>query len=234
MVSGLDKAFQLPNEVNLNELETSNSILVSKAKHLSPYKIIDTVRYIFITSNISEKTLKNEYPNFYKHLEPYIEKLEKRYKYNKDINYWEWVFLRNHQNLFSRNQEKIFIPCKERISHKNFIRFSFAEEHILPTQDVTAIYLNNNIQESIYYILALLNNKRVFHWLKYNGIIKGNILEFSEKPTSKIPIKMIDWNNNCEVNIHNNIVALVKQYLNENNKSLLENIDYEIDKLFHC
>jgi adenine-specific DNA-methyltransferase len=234
MVSGLDKAFQLPNEIELNEEEKSSTILVSKAKHLSPYYVTDTVRYIFITSDISEEVFKKNYPNFYKHLFPFIENLEKRYKYNRQINYWEWVFLRNYQTVFSQNKHKIFIPCKERISHKNHLRFAFAEHNILPTQDVTAIYFNEDINESIYYILALLNNHRVFHWLKYNGIIKGNILEFSEKPTSQIPIKLINWKNDCEVQIHNKITTLVKEYIDVKNNNLLKDIDCEIDKLFKC
>lgn len=234
MVSGLDKAFQLPEDIGLNDLEKLSTITVAKAKHLTPYNIMDTVKYIFFTKKITEQTLINEYPNFYKHLFPFIENLNKRYKYNREIDYWEWVFLRNYTNLFNIKKQKIFIPCKERISHKDFIRFALANEDTFPTQDVTAIYINNDIKESIYYFISLLNNKRIFEWLKYNGIIKGNILEFSEKPTSQIPIKLIDWNNPCEVKSHNKITELSKMYLENEKQSLLEQIDIEIDNLFNC
>ena len=33
----------------------------------------------------------------------------------------------------------------------------------------------------------------------YNGIVKGNIVEFSEKPISSIPFRVIDWSNENEV-----------------------------------
>ena len=232
MVSGLDKAFQLNNEnLNLTPLEEKSTIKVLKAKSLSSYIHSEYTKYIFITENITEQDFLTNYPNFYNHLLEYKEKLNKRYNYNRDIKYWEWVFLRNY-NLFKLDTKKIFIPCKERISHKDYFRFSIVEPEYYPTQDVSAIYLKDDIKESIYYILALLNNFRVFHWLKYNGIIKGNIVEFSEKPISSIPIKLIDWNNENEVKLHNEITLNVKNYITTKNKDYLIKVNELLDKLF--
>jgi adenine-specific DNA-methyltransferase len=98
--------------------------------------------------------------------------------------------------LFKQEQDRIFVPCKERISHKDYFRFSYVSEGIFPTQDVTAIFLKSDTRESIYYILALLNSEYVFEWLKHKGVVKGNIVEFSEKPLASIPVKRIDWENN--------------------------------------
>ena len=234
MVTGLDKAFQLPNEIELNSLELKSTIEVSKAKHLEAYKINDTIRYIFINEKIDEKKFPDEYPNFFEHLQPFKEKLLKRYSYNREIPYWEWVFLRNYENLCSRKSKKIFVPCKERISHKSHIRFALSSENIFPTQDVTGIYLNNDIQESIYYVLALLNSTYIFEWLKYNGIIKGNILEFSEKPTSQIPIKLINWNDPCEVSCHDKITSLTQEYLASPSLDVLNKINIQIETLLDC
>lgn len=232
MVSGLDKIFQINFDFNiLTEEEKKSTIKVLKAKSLSPYYHNEYINYIFLEENLSEENFKNIYPNFYNQLKKEQEKLDKRYNYNRDIKYWEWVFLRNYK-LFNSKRDKIFIPCKERISHKDFFRFSYSEEEFFPTQDVTAIYLNDNIKESIYYILSLLNNHRVFNWIKYNGIIKGNIVEFSEKPINSIPIRLIDWNNKNEVDIHNKIELLTKKYIETKNIELLKEINSVLDKLF--
>jgi len=129
---------------------------------------------------LTEEEVIKKYPHFYAHFQSFKNELEKRYQYNRKINIWEWVFLRNF-SLFSRKEKRIFVPCKERISNKNYFRFSLVDEGIYPTQDVTAIFRKPKTKESLEYIVAYLNSPSVFEWLKCNGIVKGNIVEFSAK-----------------------------------------------------
>jgi len=106
------------------------------------------------------------------------------------------------------------------------------DEGVFPTQDVTAIFRKSNTKESIEYILAYLNNPIVFDWLKCNGIVKGNIVEFSEKPISSIPFRVIDWTNEKEVELYNSISEQTKNYLKNQDKSLLDLINQSFNKLF--
>ena len=122
------------------------------------------------------------------------------------------MFLRNFI-LFSSDKERIFVPSKERISNKDYFRFAYAGTKLFPTQDVTALFKKENVKESIFYILAFLNNYRVFRWLLHNGIVKGNIVEFSERPIASIPFRKIKRFDPKEVEIHNEIVKLTKQYI---------------------
>lgn len=230
LVSGLDSAFQLNGQV-LNKNEKSKILKVVKAKDLSPYVHNNITRYIFANEIQHEEELMKVYPNFYKQLIEHKTELESRFNYSRKIKYWEWVFLRNFK-LFSSKEYKIFVPCKERISNKNYFRFALAEPGLFPTQDVTAIYRKKTTKESIHYILALLNNHRTFTWLKYNGILKGNIVEFSEKPISSIPFRLINWNSKLEINIHENITRLVKEYILDKDEKIKVKIDSELDKLF--
>lgn len=230
LVSGLDKAFQL-NGHQLNAKEKKARIKVVKAKDLRPFYHETITDYLFVEDGLTEKEMKENYPNFYEHLEEYKDELLNRYNYNREIKFWEWVFLRNY-NLFSKPEPRIFVPCKERISNKDFFRFSFVEGGIYPTQDVTAIFRKENTKESIYYIIAMLNNYRTFHWLKFNGIVKGNIVEFSEKPITSIPIKLIDWKNQKQVSAHNEISALCEKHINTKEEKILEKINKVIDGLF--
>jgi len=229
MVSGLDKAFQLKSIEHLNAHEKAHTLEVIKAKDLQRYSYQNITHYIFLNNIQNEDRLQNDFPNFYQHLEPFKAQLWQRYNYNRDIPYWEWVFLRNF-TLFSRDDERIFVPCKERISNKDSFRFALVPSRLYPTQDVTALFVKPHTQESIYYILALLNNHRVFNWLRYNGVIKGSIVEFSQKPIASIPFRAIDWENEDEVELHNEIVELSKKAIKD--KKYIQTLNTKIDKLF--
>lgn len=229
MVSGLDKAFQLGNE-KLNQTERANTIQVIKAKDLKPYTYKNITPYLFANQVESEEQLQTDFPTFYQQLKPQEERLNQRYQYNRTIHYWEWVFLRNYK-LFKSDQPRIFVPCKERISNKNHFRFAYVEAGIFPTQDVTALFLKPDVQESIQYVLAFLNHKKVFNWLKTKGIVKGNIVEFSEKPISDIPFRKIDWQNKKEAAIHHKITELTAAYLKKENDTTLKEINVLFSKI---
>ena len=235
LVSGLDKAFQADG-IPLNEEEKRATLNVVKAKDLKPFFAGNITKYIFLDDGLEEIDFIKTYPNFHFHFQKYKEDLGKRYQYNRKINYWEWVFLRNF-NLFKSNQKRIFVPCKERISYrgdgrKNYFRFALVENNIFPTQDVTAIFKKANTKESIEYILAYLNNPFIFDWLKCNGIVKGNIVEFSEKPIASIPFRLIDWNNSSEIFWHNKITTLTQQYLETKKQTDLDEINDSFNQLF--
>ena len=229
LVSGLDKAFQLNGEI-LTEAEKQKQLKVIKAKDLKPFCYENITNYIYLNEIDDEKIIINDYPNYHNRLLNFKDKLEKRYQYNKQIPYWKWVFLRNF-DLFRSNKERIFVPCKERISNKDYFRFAYAGKELFPTQDVTAIFKKENVKESIFYILSFLNNYRVFQWLLHNGIVKGNIVEFSERPIASIPFRKIDWNNSYEIELHNKIVDLTIKYIKSNFDEDLQEINKHFDKL---
>lgn len=232
MVSGLDKAFNVTADVGiLNNEEQRATIKVLKAKDLTLFTHKSESRYLFINRKMSEKDFQNHYPNFFLHLAKYKEPLCKRYDYGKDIPYWEFVFPRS-LSLFSRKEERIFVPCKERISNKNHFRFSLAGADYMPLQDVTGIFKKQGCRESIEYLTAYLNTNYVFEWLKYNGVIKGYIVEFSEAPIARIPYRPINWDNTEETFLHNEITKYVRLYIKENNRTYLDLITDHFKRLF--
>lgn len=233
MVSGLDKAFQIPGHITLNDCEQQACIKVIKAKHLMGYYHSSSNNYIFteaIGQRITESDFIKLYPNFYKLLIPHKDNLLKRYNYGKDIAYWEWSLLRNYK-LFSKASAKIFVPSKERITHRQHFRFSYVDETYFATQDVSAIYKKDHTKEHLYYVLALLNSSYVFNWLMHKGIKKGDIIEFSEKPLASIPYRLIDFNKQTEVCLHDAIVEHMQSFLHAKNELNLNYINSLIDKL---
>lgn len=229
MVSGLDKAFQLEKASNLNQKESSSTIPVIKAKHLNQFYFSDITNYIFLNRKVSsENDLKSFYPNFFNKLQPFKKELNERYKYSTKLNYWDWAFPRSLA-LFSNAESSIFVPCKERISHKKYFRFCYVESGYFPTQDVTSIVLKKEIRESIFYVLGYLNSEIVFSWLVEKGVRKGNIIEFSEKPLASIPIKRINWNSSEEKKMHDDVAEIAKKIVKTKNVSLIQ----EINRTFH-
>lgn len=224
MVSGLDKAFRIPNDICLNDFERKNSIYVLKAKDLHEYTYKDKSRYIMIREKLSEEQFINQCPHFARLLVPYKDELNKRYNYNRDIPYWEFAFPRNY-GLFSTHCNKIFVPCKERISNKEYFRFSFVEDGVFALQDVTGIVKKSSCKESLEYILAYLNTREVFEWINLKGIVKGDIIEFSEAPIASIPFRIINWKNKDETVMHDTITNEMREYIKDNNLSHMININ---------
>ena len=229
MISGLDKAFQITEE-ELTDKELASTINVIKGRELKGYWYEDEIKYIFIEDELTEAEFKKNYPTFYEQLFPYKSRLMKRYNYNREINYWEWVFLRNY-SMFSTDKEKIFVPGKDRISHKDYFRFSIVPPEKFPTQDVTALVPKDNTEESIEYITGYLNSYWVFEWLKNKGTMKGHIVEFSHRPVSSIPYLSIDFDDEFEVGIHEKITSKVKETISNKDRKDKEIIDGFIEDL---
>ena len=233
LVSGLDKAFVCDDSLfkKLNKLEKKAIVKVVKSFNLQAFKNETFEKYIFLNSK-SVKNFKSQYPNFHKHFQKFKNILQKRYNYNRKIKYWDWVFLRSY-DLISSKRNKICIPCKLRISNFNDIKFCYVKNEFLLTQDVTSIYLKQNVKESIFYILGFLNSSYIKKWIFINNNNRGNVLEFSETPLNSIPIRLINWNVKKEVNIYNEIVDLTKNIIKKYDLNLLKKLDNEIKSLLN-
>jgi adenine-specific DNA-methyltransferase len=231
MVSGLDSAFKIPPEVELTDIEESLTLDVVKGSDMSQFSYSRITKYIFAEDKFETwEQFHADCPNFANLLTPYLPKLEKRYSYGRDLKPWQWAFLRSYNRL-SRDMDKIFIPCKERISSKNYIRFSIVPGNIFPTQDVTAIMIRPEIKESIYYLAAILNSKNVFEWVRHKGTVKGNVAEFSKRPLAAIPIKLINWNDKFEVAAHDELSRQAQEMIGSPSNSVRMEMEAIIESL---
>lgn len=225
MVSGLDKAFKLADTAKLTNKEKTKTIKVIKAFQLNKFSHDGHTKYILFDG--SEKI--TNYPNLHKKLFPYKQDLNKRYDYMKGTKWFEWSFLRNY-DLMKKNNEKIIVPCKERINKKQYVRFAYAKGNYFTTQDVTAITKKSNIRESIKYILGILNSDLTFEWIKTKGLMRGGVVEFSEKPLMDIPIKKINWSNQKEIALYDLIVHYSDQLIT--GKPKLHQLNNAVLKLY--
>ena len=223
LVTGKDKAFKIDDTSILNAKEKKHLMQIMKAKDLKKYKHGKKTAYIWLNDAEikDEEVVKKDFPNFHAQLSNYRvggskigpkqRGLEERYCYNRDIKWWEWVFLRN-RTWMQPHRVKIMCPCKERHDKKGFVRFSLIKGDVMPLQDVTALVPFAETEESAEYITAWLNSDAVYSWLDAKGHGRGGVLEFSEAPLMRIPFKRIDFSNPEEKKIHDQITSLVKNY----------------------
>jgi adenine-specific DNA-methyltransferase len=165
--------------------------------------------YIDIPKGLTKQEVRKNYPNLIKHLEEFKESLESRYQYVEDAPFWEWSFRRS-EKFFKNGQHKVFVPCKERITNRQNIRFSLVPKDVIATQDVTAIAPKDSTKETAEYLAAYLCLTEISNWIRIRGLIKGGIAEFSERPLASIPFREINWSSKTEINIHNEITEIVK------------------------
>jgi len=232
LVSGLDKAFRIEDESKYTKKEKEKFIKVIKAADLERYYFKRTTPYLFLNDIKNENLLKEEYPNAFSKLVEFKDRLENRYDYNKNIPWWHWVFLRNW-DLIKNSKEKILTPCKERINNRGYARFSYAKGNYYNTQDVTVMVKKERFKMDTKYLVGILNSQIIFEWLKEKGLKRGGVLEFSEKPLSRIPIKMIDWDSKKEVNLHDEIVGTVNKVISSKKvNGFQKRIDELVEKLY--
>ncbi len=213
MVSGLDQAFRLPPEKfhELAPTEMNALIRVVKGFQIEPLVSSEFCWYIDIPIGLCESDVRALYPNLVSHLEASREQLELRYDYGRTLPFWEWAFKRS-EAYFSNGLRKAVVPCKERLTNKERVRFSLAPPGTVATQDVTAFSPQAGVRESIEYIVAYLSNPAVSDWIRHRGLMKGGVAEFSERPLASIPFRSIDWSNESEVAIHAEITGLIAEY----------------------
>jgi len=211
MVSGLDRAFRLPIEMHdqLTDQEKSVLLEVLKAKDISNIVSKGVTNYIYIEKGLTEEYVRAVYPHLFKHLSAFKEELLDRYSYNRDLPFWEWAFPRS-EKFFFNGAAKGMVPCKERITNRELIRFTYARPGLIATQDVTAFAPHAGTRESLEYIISFLNTPQVSKWIRLRGLIKGGVAEFSERPLGEIPFRRINWQDPVEVEAHDSITALIQ------------------------
>jgi adenine-specific DNA-methyltransferase len=209
MVSGLDRAFRLDDATweQLDETERALTIPVLKGRDAGSVLAGPVTRYVMADQVASEAELAR-LPHLDAHLGAWRERLERRYDYGRQ--WWQWSFPRS-RTLFDQPAQTIMVPCKERITSRERLRFCVADPGIYPTQDVSAIRLHESVRESPAWIAAVLSSSAWFDWVSARGLMKGGVAEFSERPLSQLPVLLIDWSDDEDVAAHDEVVHMAEQ-----------------------
>jgi len=220
MVTGLDEAFELNEEelLNLNSNEQKKLIPFVKAKNIRRYYVERPALFIWLDDVKEEKDILQKYPHFYQKLIQYKEKLEQRFEY-KEVKWFHHSVSRNLQ-LFQEMlySEKLFVPALDRAK---ISRFAFTDQPYYGGSDCIVIVKQNQIliKENIRYLLAWLNSTFINQWYRIKGPHRGERIQYSQSALEEIPMRLINWTDIDEINIHNDICNYID--------AIIQNADIE-------
>jgi predicted type IV restriction endonuclease len=149
------------------------------------------------------------------------EELQKRAAYKRnDCEWWKYTWPLHKEYI---ERDKIYTPY---MAKRN--RFALDKDNKFLGLTDTTVLFDNGQNESMEYILGLLNSKLLTFRYKFLGKLKsGGVLEYFWNQLSKVPIKIIDFLNPTEKAHHDQMVNLVDQMLNLNKKLNNANLPQE-------
>lgn len=138
----------------------------------------------------------DNYPQIKSHFEKYRQLLE--YRLERYGESYRWFELHRSRSIDIFENEKL---VTSRRSKQN--RFAYENLKLYPQSDITIITKKEKTEESLKYLVALLNSSLLDNWYGKNTKLKGDMREYYYTPLSRVPIKKINFNNKEEVNVHN-------------------------------
>lgn len=168
----LNKAFIVSNDTNIEKSVLMNACSPKNFR----YSIYDKIVFPYSFNNgklvrYDEKVFKESFPNAYKHLSSFKDDLAKR---DVDKN-CKWFEYGRSQALAYMNKKKLLISS---IVTNEVLVFELSENDVpFAGFFITSI---DPIKYPLEEAKALLNSKKMYNYLKYNGIkMNGNSFRFS-------------------------------------------------------
>lgn len=172
-----------------------------------PYKFVDGKVILYDLEELKEK-----FEFAYKYLNEYKDELEKRSIQNKNDNNW-FQFGRNQSLNKFKGKEHLIWPVLSK--NGNYV---YDNETIMFSGGGNGPYygleMKENIEESIFYIQALLNHRLLEDILESkSSIFNDNYYSHGKQFIEDLPIRKIDFSNLEEKKYHDDIVENVKRLM---------------------
>uniref|UniRef100_A0A7C5X3T5 site-specific DNA-methyltransferase (adenine-specific) n=1 Tax=Thermocrinis ruber TaxID=75906 RepID=A0A7C5X3T5_9AQUI len=188
LVSGLERAFHVSEE-ELEDFTEKEKALVKKLIKAKNCKRFWTEGYeLYILTNASvkgEEELKEHFPNIYRKLLAFKERLQNRYL-PKGKSWFHWQALRNYRFLMQNlDKTRIYVPALDRHPQN---RFSLGEGGLLPHGDV--LFIQPCKDEDLLFLLGYLNSNLFREYYLSKGPRRGGRIAFTQKmlENAEVPI----------------------------------------------
>lgn len=155
--------------------------------------------------------LKVEYPFAYEYLLANKKRLIERDIQPEPKTENEWYRMGRSQYLeLGKIKEKIIIGVNSQ-GNKYPIDFSQTLHTAGGTAGYCSVFLSEDSRYSIYYIQAILNSKYLEWIISLKGeVFRGGYIARGTKVLKKLPIRLIDFDNDVDKKIHDQIVTIQK------------------------
>lgn len=216
IISGYDKAFIVDKET-IQEKKLESEVIKPWIKNsgVRQYGIKEIEKYIIYTDSI--KNIE-EYPNIYKHIVPYREKLRVRRECRKGLRKWYHLQWGRKLNIF--NKPKIIFPYK---ASQN--RFTIVYDELLCSADIYIINIKNNPTElTLEYLVAFLNSTLCEFYFKCFAKKVGEKL-YDYYPNKIMNLKIKIGENTKDIEERVKKILLISKKRNKNSEIKDEEID---------
>jgi type I restriction-modification system DNA methylase subunit len=196
-------------------IESNLTSLFLQGKEIKPYQILYSgklliVPYELINRNvqlINEDKMRTQFPLTFDYLvqnKPFLENREKGKMFGS--SWYAYIYPKNIEFM---KGPKILVP-----DIANRACFAWDDKGDYAFTSGYGITLKSNVEESIKYILGLLNSKLLDFYLKnISTTMRGGFFRYFTQFIEQLPIRLIDFSSPKEKKIHNQIVKLVEQML---------------------
>lgn len=175
-VSGFDRAFLIDEDLPSDEMGLIRRFV--KAKHCKGYIVDGYTSYIF-TEDIKDENELRRYPNIYKRLLNFKDKLMKRHL-PKQKEWFRWQAVRNYR-FFTTKAKRIYVPALDR-KEKN--RFSLGD--LFPAGDT--LFIQPFDEADIYFLLGYLNSSFFRMYYLAKGARRGGRISWIQSILSSVEI----------------------------------------------
>ncbi|MBU4266264.1 MAG: Eco57I restriction-modification methylase domain-containing protein, partial [Candidatus Altiarchaeota archaeon] len=203
MQTGRNKVFGKRTKEEMESWGLTKKMSYKRASNsdIQQYHIRDRGEYLLYLENMADF---NRLPKKLQgHLLSHKNELKKRAAYQRgDCEWWKYTWPLHKEHY---NRKRILCPYLS-----TFNRFALdSNDEFLSLTDTTVIFENNQ-DEKLYYLLALLNSKLLTFRFRTIGKLKsGGIYEYFWNSISKLPIKKIDFSDTGKKKSHDEVVLLV-------------------------
>ncbi|HLP89942.1 MAG TPA: N-6 DNA methylase [Nostocaceae cyanobacterium] len=217
LISEEDNLLQVYSKA-LDKVVTIESNLISRflqGREIKSYQLLYANKLVIIPYELingdinlmNEDKLRECFPFTFKYLTKNKQVLQAREKGRMSGSRWyAYIY---PKNLELMKQPKILVP-----DIANQASFAWDENGDYAFTSGYGIILKNNVQESVKYVLGLLNSKLLDFYLKsISTTMRGGFFRYFTQFIEQLPIRLIDFANSKEKNIHDQIVNLVEQML---------------------
>ncbi len=210
LTSGLNDVF-IVNEENVRKYKLEKELLKKyiKTRDIKPYLISYRKLYLILTL---QDTMIDAYPNIKKYLHEFKSELIKRYEFKNNQSNWYAISVPRNLNLFQTAKEKILTPLYSKGNKFGFDNCDKNANYYVLTD--TYLLVKKEIPISLKYLLGLLNSKLLnFFNSNFGKLKRDGYFEYSRNTLTRFPIRDINFDNNDEKKMHDDLVSYVDQIL---------------------
>ena len=171
---------------------------------------------------VSKETPIKDYPHIHQHLQKYRNILERKREFQQGKLPWYSMHWARSREIFEGEKIAVSIWPTSNI-------FGYSDGDFYAERNIFIIKCKNHPEESLKYILGVLNSSVMTYYFEQKGSKRGDKYFFPKEFCQKLPIKPI--RTKVEQKLHDEIVSLVDEMIEER-KKLLELSRYITDPQF--